>query len=255
MSLLISLRSENLKTKRTAAFYLTIIAAIFGPFMSLLDVVLSEGISAEDGKTIFNKMMIEKFQMTGLVMFPLFVVLICTLLPQIEYKNNGWKQVLTSPQTKGNVFIAKFINTHTLILLFLVTNQLAVFLNVVVLHFREPSLNVLNQPLNGYAILANVVNIYVALLAMSSIQFLLGLRFKNFIVPIAVGISCWIIGTILVMEYKSNFAVYFPYSFHVFGSFPEYKPQLNTIRWASVVYAVLFLVLGFIDFNRRGGKS
>jgi hypothetical protein len=114
--------------------------------------------------------------------------------------------VLASPQTKGNVFMAKFINIHLLTLTFLVTNHLAMFLIVVVLHFKEPSLNVLNQPVNGYDVLMLRVNVYVALLAMSAIQFWLGFRFKNFIVPVAVGISCWIIGTILIFQFQSAFS-------------------------------------------------
>ncbi len=255
MNLLISLRSEILKTKRTAAFYFTIIAAVFGPFMSSLDAMFGEGISGENGKAIFNKMMTDKFEMTALVMFPMFVVLISTLLPQIEYRNNAWKQVLASPQTKGNVFLAKFVNMHLLILVFLVTNLLAMFLTATVLHFREPSLHVLNQPLNVYQVLLIRVNIYVALLAMSCMQFWLGLRFRNFIIPIAIGISCWIIGTILVFEYKSGIAAYFPYSFQVYSTFPKYKAQLNAIHWTSIAFAVTLLVLAFINFNRRGNKS
>lgn len=255
MSLVIALQSEILKAKRTASFYLTVIAAAFGPFMSLLDVLFSERLSAEDGKIIFNKIMTDKFQMTGLVILPMFIVLICTLLPQIEYKNKSWKQVLASPQTKGNVFVAKFINIHLMILLFLVANQLFMVVTVSILHFKEPSLHVLDQALNVYNILVNLVNIYVALLAMSSIQFWLGLKFKNFLVPIAIGISLWIIGTLLVVQLESGFAVYFPYSFHVYGSFPQYNSQLNTVHLTSAVYAAISLVLGFIDFNKSENRQ
>jgi hypothetical protein len=43
MSLLISLRSELLKTQRTASFYLTLIGAAVGPVMFLLNILLDEG--------------------------------------------------------------------------------------------------------------------------------------------------------------------------------------------------------------------
>src|SRR4051812_4007276 len=123
MGLLISLRSEIFKTKRSTLFYLTFLAAVFGPMMSLLDLIF-DGVQAEDRNVILNKMFTAKFQMTNFVMLPMFIILICTLLPQIEYKNNAWKQVLTSPQTKANVFAAKFINIQLLIVTFLVINQL-----------------------------------------------------------------------------------------------------------------------------------
>src|SRR5690606_25656655 len=101
-----------------------------------------------------------------------------------------WKQVLTSPQTKSNVFAAKFINIQLLIGVFLITNLLLMFICTIVLHFMEPSLNVLNQPLNGYNVFMTRVISYVALLAICCIQFWLGLKFKNFIIPIAIGIAC-----------------------------------------------------------------
>jgi hypothetical protein len=190
--------------------------------------------------------------MTGAVILPWFIILACTLLPQIEYKNNTWKQVLTSPQTKANVFLAKFINIQLLIFLFLVTNQLLMLVDAVILHFIEPSLHVLNQPLNSSAIVATLVNSYVALLAICVIQFWLGLRFKNFIIPIAIGISLWFIGSILVMQTKSAFAEYFPYSFHMYASFPQFKHKdLSSIHWTSVGHAVLFLLVGFLDFRRK----
>ncbi|MES2881875.1 MAG: ABC transporter permease, partial [Bacteroidota bacterium] len=125
MSLLASLRSETLKAKRTAAIYVTIIAAVFAPFMTMLDAVFGEGVLADGGATtIFNRMMTDKFEITGVAMFPLFIILICTLLAQVEYRNNTWKQLLSSPQKKVNVFLSKFITTHLFLITFLVINLL-----------------------------------------------------------------------------------------------------------------------------------
>ncbi len=253
MSLLKSLRSELIKTKRTASFYLTIGAAAFGPFMSMLDLAL-DGVVGDNRTDIFNQMFTTKFQMTGIVVFPLLIILLCTLLPQIEYKNNTWKQVLASPQHKSNIFFAKFINTQLLILVFIATNQLLMLIDAVILHFMEPSLNVLNQPVNVNDALMTVANGYVAILAICAAQFWLGLRSKNFVVPMAVGIALWFVGTILVLQ-KLDFAAYFPYSFHAYGKFPKYNPLDNTVGWASFGFAVLFLVIGFLDFRKRSMKG
>jgi hypothetical protein len=249
MSLLISLHSEILKTKRTGPLYLALAAAAFAPLMSMLDIIL-DGIGDEHKKDILSEMLIKKFQMTGLVALPIFMILVCTLLPQIEYKNNTWKQVLTSPQTKGNVFAAKFINVQILIGIFLITNLLLMFVSAAILHLMEPTLNVLNQPLNGYDVLMSRVNTYVALLAICCIQFWLGLKFKNFIIPVSIGIACWFTGTIFVMQ-NFDFAAYFPYSFHAYDRFPKYNPLSTTAAWTSFIYAVLFLIIGFLDFRKR----
>ena len=248
MNLLISLRSEILKTKRTASFYFTLVGAAVIPFIFLLN-VLSDGIS-ETRKDPFNSIFKLGSQMNGLVIFPMFVILICTLLPQIEYRNNTWKQVLASPQTKANVFIAKFLNIHILILLFLLAYHLFMLLVVVVAHFVLPELDILHQPLNGKTLLLTAANSYITLLAIGTIQFWIGLRFKNFIVPVAIGLVLWFAGTIMMFGLHSSYAKYFPYSFQAF-TFPEFKSQLDRVAWTSLGYAVFFLVLGFIDFRRR----
>jgi hypothetical protein len=251
MNLLIGIRTELLKSKRSASLYVALAAAAFGPLMSSLDIFLDEGISPDDEKIILSKMFIDKFQMTSFVMFPLFVILICTLLPQIEYRNQAWKQVLTTPQTKGSIFTSKFINIHILILVFLLANKAFMLVAAVILHLAKPELQVLNQSVDGSAVLAGLANSYVALLALCALQFWMGLRFQNFIAPIAIGIVLWFAGTILVMQLQSAAGLYFPYSFHAYGTFPQFKEQLNTVRWTSVGYAAAFLLLGFIDFRRR----
>jgi hypothetical protein len=250
MNLLIALRSEILKTKRTSAFYLTLIAAAFGPFASMLDLAF-DGVSPEDGKVILNQMFTTRFQMTNFVVLPMFLMLSCTLLHQVEFRNNAWKQVLASPQSRGNIFLAKFINVQLLVLVFLVTNQLLMFVSAVIFHFMQPSLHVLNQPINGSQVMITLANSYVTLLALCAIQFWLGLRFRNFIAPIGIGLACWFLGTILVMQSQLGIASLFPYSFHVYGNFPQYKPQFSSVGWTSLVYTALFLVLGFLDFRRR----
>ena len=248
MALIKTFRSEILKTKRTASFYFTLIAAAATPFLFFIFVTL-DGFEPGEEKDPFNAIF-NRFQMTGLVIFPLFVILICTLLPQLEYRNNTWKQVFASPQTKANVFVAKFLNIHLLMWVFLIANFLLMFLVAVSTHFVFPDLNILSQPLNVQRILANYLNAYMSLLAIVSMQFWLGLRFKNFIVPIAIGFGLWLAGTLIILEYHSPYGIYFPYSFHVFANFSQYKSQLNQAEWSSAGYAVLFLGLSFIDFRR-----
>jgi hypothetical protein len=252
MSLTISLRSEILKTKRTAAFYFTLIGAAVVPFILLFSIV-SHGIPEGDkvGKDPINGLFRLSSEITGLCILPMFVVLVCTLLPQIEYKNTTWKQVLTSPQTRANVFTAKLLNIHLLIFLFLVASQLFMWVVVISAHFIRPELNILQHSFDGSRVLSNNAHSYLAVLAICSIQFWIGLRSKNFIVPIAIGIACWLTGTIMVFEYKSAMSPYFPYSFQAIGVSDVFKPRLTQVEWTSFGYYTFFLVLGFLDFKRR----
>src|SRR3982751_1918989 len=120
MNLLLAFRSEIKKTKRTAAFYFTLIGAGIIPAIFLIS-VLGHDLPEKErtAKDPINAIFHISGEMTGLCILPLFVVLLCTLLPQIEFRNNTWKQVLTSPQTKWDIYAAKFLNVHLLIVLFL----------------------------------------------------------------------------------------------------------------------------------------
>ncbi len=251
MNLLITLRSEILKTKRTASFYLTLVGAAIVPAIFLLNVLIDDdGIDATR-KDPLNALFKLLSEMNGVAFFPWFIILICTLLPQIEYRNNTWKQVFASPQTKANVFIARFMNIHLLMLLFLVATHLFMFLTIVAVNFIEPSLNVFKSSLNGSTVLINAANVYIIMLAVCAIQFWIGLRFKNFIAPIGIGLALWLTGTLLVLEYKSSLANYFPYSFHAFQMSSKLQPLIPQIAWTSLGYALLFLIIGFLDFRRR----
>lgn len=249
MNLAISLRSEILKTKRTASFYFTLIGAAVVPVVFLLN-VLGDGLDStkKDPLNLIFKLLAD---MNGLAFFPWFIILISTLLPQIEYRNNTWKQVFTSPQTKLHVLAAKFVNIHLLLLLFLVSTHLFMFLAIVLANAIDPAIGLFKNPLNGQTVLINAANTYVTMLALGAIHFWLGIRFKNFIVPIAVGLALWLTGTLLVLQFNSNLGYYFPYSYQAVNLSPKHKPHLEQVCWTSGGYAVLVLLFAYFDLRRR----
>lgn len=251
MNVLISLRSEILKTKRTAAFYFALIGAAPIPAILLLNVLTGGSDLAAIRKDPLNAIFELGAERNGLVFFPMFVILVCTLLPQIEYRNNTWKQVFASPQTKTAVYFAKFLNINLLIFLFLVANLVFLLLAIVVMHFFYPALDLLRQPFDVTRLLALTANAYVTMLALCTFQFWLGLRFRNFIIPTAVGFALLFTGMIMALEFKSKLVDFYPYSFQVFPFMSSLQPKLTQVACTSVVYAAFFLLLGFLDFQRR----
>jgi hypothetical protein len=251
MKLLTTLRSEMLKTKRTASFYFTLLGAAPVPLIFLLNVLTGGADLNTTRKDPLNAIFELGTERNGLIFFPMFVILVCTLLPQIEYRNNTWKQVFASPQSKGNVFLAKFLNINLLILLFLIANLFFMTLVVVVMHFFHPALDLLSQPFDATRLLVLIANVYVTMLAVCAFQFWLGLRFRNFIIPTAVGFALWIAGMMMSFEFQSDLVEFFPYSFQTLPFIPDLQSKMSQVAWTSVGYATLFLMLGFLDFRRR----
>ncbi len=251
MNFVVSLRSEWLKSKRTASVYLTLIGAAIGPVVYLLNILLDKDEIKSLESDPLNSLFRMLSEMNGAAFFPFFIILICTLLPHIEYKANAWKQVFASPQSRANVFFAKFISVNILMLMFLAATHFFMLLAAVALHFMHPGLHLFEQPLNGSALIANAANAYVLLLALCTIQFWMGLHFKNFIVPIGIGIALWLIGTIMALQDNSTLVYYFPYSFHTLLVTEKFRPALVQVAGTSVVFAIVVLVFSFVDFKRK----
>ena len=251
MNLFISFRSEILKTKRTATFYFTIILSALVPLIFLLDVCV-DGVSQDNRIDPLNAIIREGFGFLYILFFPMYIIMVSTLLPQIEYRNNTWKQVLASPQPIRNIFIARFLNLHLLIIAFLLLYNVFMAIVMVATHFIDPALNLLHQPFNWGAWATGNLNAYLAILAISAIQFWLGLRFRNFIVPLAIGLAMWLAGSMMVMVLHTPNAHYFPYTHLAFSALRKYKDLLPTVQWSSAAYMVVFLGLGYIDFRRMG---
>jgi hypothetical protein len=135
-------------------------------------------------------------------------------------------------------------------LLFLIATHFFMFLMIVAVNFIKPSLNIFSHSLNGRIVLINAANSYIIMLAVCAIQFGLGLRFRNFIAPIGIGLALWLTGTILVFQFKSDLAYYFPYSYQAFP-LSQFKTQITQIAWTSFGYAIMFLLIGYFDFKRR----
>ncbi len=251
MSLSISLRSEFLKMNRASTIYLCIIVAAIVPAILFFDTVFDD---ANQMKTFpWNRYFTKAHQALSIVFLPLYIILTCTLLLQNEYRNNTWKQVLTSPQKLVNVFFAKFIILHLLVLLFLISFNVWLAVEAVVVELIHP--NLFNQGLNVSELLLFNYRAYVSIFAISAIQFWLALRFKNFIAPIAIGFCLWFLAPTMIFELKWLFADKYPYSFPILSLHPKYKASIPMFQWLSLGYAVLFLAIAFVEFKIRKVKG
>jgi lantibiotic transport system permease protein len=251
MTVFTILRSEILKSKRTAAFYLTLAGAVPIPAIFLLNVLTGGGDLKAISKDPINAIFEMGAERNGVLFFPMFVILICTMLPQIEYRNHTWKQVLAAPVTKANLFLAKLLNMNLLVLLFLVASIFFMLVAIVITHIAHPSLNVLSQPFDPASLFLRTANTYATMVAVCSIQFWLGLRFRNFIAPVGIGIALWFTGMMMMFEFKSPMVEFFPYAFYLFPYMQENQSKMPQVALISAGYAVVFLLLAFLDFRKR----
>jgi hypothetical protein len=247
MSLLISLRSENLKLKRTLSIYLCVLAAAFGPLMTFMEYINLD--PATPKGLPWTEHFLRGREPLCAALFPLYVILVCTLILQIEYRDKTWKQVLTSPQKMINIFLAKFITLQFMILAFLIAYNLFMTITALGATLMQPGLY--TGKIELYQILSINAQTYFLILGVSAVQFWLSLRFKNFITPLAIGFGLWFLAPMMVFEFNWKIVEQYPYAFTMLSVLPQYKAHVISYQWYSIATAAVFLILAFVDFSNR----
>jgi putative ABC transport system permease protein len=248
MTFAASIRAEILKTRKTAAAYLMMLAAFVVPFVIFINYLspADEPRSIEswadwymNGHEIVNFMFIE-----------LFIVLASTLLMQTEYKNNAWKQVLTSPQSFATIYFSKYLVLQGLVILLLITFNVFMILFGAILQLisRDNYLSYLSRWPEIFALMART---YVSTLGISAFCYWVAVRFKNFIVPTGIGFCLYMIGPLVLFEFSAHFAQKYVFAMPILVLLEKYRDQAFQFQGISVGYAIVFLLCGYLDFLFR----
>src|SRR5688572_6050212 len=105
-----SFQSEWLKKKRSLAVWLVVIGSLFTPAISLLIAVTHrDGLAKKYADPNFwTNYYNQCWQPMSFMLLPLGIVLATSLVTQLEFKNNTWKQLHASPQNLTTIFFSKF---------------------------------------------------------------------------------------------------------------------------------------------------
>ena len=247
-----TMRAEMLKTKGTAAFWLTLLAALFIPFVNFMILTQRPGAMAPkfqaDAWLVFMR---ANWKNVAAVILPMYVILVSNLVIQIEYRNNTWKLVYTLPRRFAAIFFSKFLLIHMFIIGLLLLFNVSVIasgLLVAAVNSRY-HFDLRAFPCSVY--LAECLRIYLGILTVSAIQFWLSLRFRNFVVPLGIGIGLWLAGIVL-MDWDK--IIYYPYMYSTllfFTDFGKYPERLTLLTVCSAVTFFAALAAAYWDICRQ----
>lgn len=258
MSLLSSTSAELLKTKRTASFWLSIAAAGFIPAIFLFAFATNQARSIKTlGTEPWGSYFYYGWQSLSSFLFPMYVILICTLIPQIEFKNNAWKQVYATPQKLTDIYLSKFITIQLMIFLFYVLFNLFTILSGVCLDLINSNFLFLDTRINWKGLLKLNLKTYIAVLGISAIQYMLALKFKNFVTPVGIGLAL-LVGSLIAVSFGWDHADKIPFAhpnLTLKSMMLKNQPFIANHEWYSIVFFVAFLVLGYIDLVLKKDKG
>jgi hypothetical protein len=203
----------------------------------------------------WEKFMNNQIQNSIPFLVPMFIVLITSLIIQVEHKSNGIKHLFSLPIPKWSVYFGKM----TIVLFSIITTYIYFFLVILLfgallgmIHSQLGFLDFQPEYLKYIKMLAMS---FVASLGIVGIQFWMSFRFKNFIVPLGIGMTMVIIGLIASQVPES---IYFPYSYNILSiTLGKNMPLTFGIPTVTVYSLICFIVtcaLGYLDVKRLNVK-
>ena len=251
---LYSLQSEWLKKKRSAASWLTIGGALLVPAIILfVRLHEPEGLAvANQSPHLWESLYNRSWQFMAFFLLPMGVVLATSLITQLEFRSNAWKQVCTTPQSLTTIFLAKLSVIVVMLLLFFGLFNIGIWLEGVIpcvhVGVAYPA-----EPFPFTAFLRGNGKFFLYCLPIVTLQYLISLFFKNFMVPLGAGLGLYV-ASMIAVHWKYGYTV--PYTYAILTLMGKGNPgsSVNIQAWAAG-YAIIFLGLGYILYITKKEKG
>ena len=258
-ALFFTVKSEWLKQRRSSSNWLILLGGLFLPAI-LLVARLSHPANLPalyaDAR-FWHKLWNMAWPATAHMVLPMVIMLVTSLIVQLEYRNNMWKQVHASPQSLPAIFFAKLLIILGAVLGFFAVLLIGLYAITLVplLFFRSIGYPQGPLPLGFFAVQS--LRYFVDILPMVGLQYLLSLHFKNFMIPLGIGMAQWLV-VIGCLSWK--YLYIFPYAYLSLDF--ESTHELHRIAPPPVDYPILALgyfvviiAIGLILYTSRKDRG
>jgi len=259
VSIVNSFQSELLKTKRTIAFWMVISGAFFTPVIitiarliqhqTLTKLYASSEFWISHWKSSWESM--------ALFLLPLGVIMIASLITQLEYRNNTWKQIHALPLTFTTIFISKLSIIIVMVLTYLLLFNVGIYLSAIIpyLIVKDVPYPKLNTPFDFF--LKQNLYYFLDCLPIVALQYLLSLRYKNFLVPTGIGFLLWV-GSLASLSWKYGYFVPYTYDMYTYLKSGVVNkaviPEVN-LHWLAMAYFVAFTLWSYVLYLMKNEKG
>jgi hypothetical protein len=243
------LQSEWLKRRRSFASTLVLGGSLFTPVVVIIARLIQH-------KTLPKLYAMDAFwpqlwrscwESVAVFFLPLGAILATSLITQLEFKSNAWKQVHTLPVSAASIFLAKLAVVLMMLLQYLLLFTAGVYAAGMIPYALVPGVpyprgSFLDLPLWRVNALY-----FVDTLPIVAAQYLMALRFHNFLIPIGVGFMAWV-GALAAVS--SKVAAWWPYSYTILHHLKGAQP-----RWLAFGFFLLLTTAGYVLFATRREKG
>jgi hypothetical protein len=256
MQFIYSFQSEWLKKKRNLASWLVIIGGFFTPGILLIyNLVYRSKLAAESIASYFwYKFWINAWESMAIFLLPLGVILATSLITQIEFRNNTWKQLHTLPQNMTTIFFAKLAVVIVMTLQFFFLFNIGVYLAGVLPSFLVKGVSYPKASIPYFGFLKDDMFYFIDCLPIIALQYLISLQFKNFLVPIGFGLAFWIL-SVAVFHWQYGYIIPYTYcGLHFLQKIGKLKLSMP-IHVLAFGWFVLFTIISYILYITKKEKG
>lgn len=258
MTFINSFQSEWLKRKRSLAAWLVLVGAFFTPSIILLVRIKNRAAlpALNRADDFWHRLWTTTWESMAVLLLPVGIILATGLIAQLEYKNNAWKQLHTTPQGYTTIFFAKLSVVLLMMVELFILFNVGMYLSAVIPSIIFSDVPYPTAPIPYRYFLYGNVNYFIDCLPVLALQYLLSLQFKNFLVPIGVGFVIWVLG-IGMLSWRYSYV--FPYvhgglDFLIASGHLKRELPFN-LQTLAVIYAVAFTVAGWLLYVTKKEKG
>jgi len=248
LSFISNTRGEILKCRNSAALWLTVGGAAFIPVVNSTKCIVNPKyfvplFKADPWETWLH----HNWQIAAGFFLTMYVICVASLVVQIEYRNQGWKQLFASPRTFADVYFSKIATILLIIATCFLLFDVFLVLSGLLTGLIIPGYGFSDHEVPWENIGGLTFKMYTSVFSMTAIQYVVSLKIKNFIVPMGIGLALFTTG---FMIRQWPLIDYYPYMhpFLVYFKNPGMPPGSTDDALAhSAVGGVLFLAAGYVD--------
>ncbi len=251
-SFLYAFQSEWLKRKRSFASSLVIAGSLFTPaIVAVVRLIHHRGLPAiYSADAFWPSMWRACWESMAVFFLPLTAILATSLIVQIEFRSNAWKQVHALPLSAAVIFLSKLGVILVMLIQFLLLFNLGIYVSGMLPYWVVPGVPHPKGSFWSLPLLRETTLYFIDCLPIVAAQYLIALRSNNFLVPIGIGFMAWI-GALAAVS--SKVAVWWPYSYtiiHYLRDTPKgtHFAAYGELHWLGLMFFVALTAVSFALF-------
>jgi lantibiotic transport system permease protein len=188
---------------------------------------------------------------------PLGAILATSLITQIEFKSNAWKQVHALPLTRAVIFTAKLTVILVMLAQFLALFTVGIYISAMIPALVLPGVLAPKGSFLKLPLLRDNAHYFLNCLPIVAAQYLMALRSQNVLIPIGVGFLAWV-GALAAVS--SRLAVWWPYGYTIIHYLKD-KPKgahfaaHTELPWLALLAFVVLTIVSYILFVTKRDRG